>query len=155
MAIILSSRWQARSPTPEASLNRAFIALNWNKIGANQDNAEFQPIPHRFKLGLRSRNLQRQNLATLNTCIASSLSTRWQARSPILSEADLFRLLSELLALHHDAVLADQGVPSVATRHARAAVALRSWQASNRLTEGVADLALLLGTSEQLVAFRS
>merc|ERR1719445_504499 len=51
--------------------------------------------------------------------------------SPVLSEADLLRLLTELLALHQDAVRPDQGHASQAARHPGLALPLGAGEAAS------------------------
>merc|ERR1719401_1027995 len=60
-----------------------------------------------------------------------------RCRSAVLGEADLLGLLAELLALHHDAVLADQGHAAEAAGDARGAVALGAGKAADRGGKGV------------------
>eukprot|EP00405_Crypthecodinium_cohnii_P001318 CAMPEP_0194746348 /NCGR_PEP_ID=MMETSP0323_2-20130528/252_1 /TAXON_ID=2866 ORGANISM="Crypthecodinium cohnii, Strain Seligo" /NCGR_SAMPLE_ID=MMETSP0323_2 /ASSEMBLY_ACC=CAM_ASM_000346 /LENGTH=80 /DNA_ID=CAMNT_0039658761 /DNA_START=53 /DNA_END=293 /DNA_ORIENTATION=+ len=54
-----------------------------------------------------------------------------------IDEADLLGLLAELLALHEDAVLADQAHASGSARDTRDALALGAGKATHREDEGV------------------
>mmetsp|Transcript_34711 Transcript_34711/g.88185 ORF Transcript_34711/g.88185 Transcript_34711/m.88185 type:complete len:205 (-) Transcript_34711:102-716(-) len=76
-------------------------------------------------------------------------AARGAQHSAVLHKADLWGLFTELLALHEDAVLADQRHATEAARHPRGAVALAAGEAAHGEREGVALLDCGLAASEE------
>merc|ERR1740121_489020 len=79
----------------------------------------------------------------------------WADSSTVLAEADLLRLLAELLTLHEEAVLADQCHAPEAPGHARDPLAFRALQAARRQAVRIAVLPLPHGATQHLNVARS
>merc|ERR1740121_1296459 len=72
-----------------------------------------------------------------------NLWSAFSASSPVLDEPNLCGLLTELLTLHHDAILADNCHTAPAARHARRTLTLGARDATDRCDERVTASPLL------------
>mmetsp|Transcript_95024 Transcript_95024/g.241530 ORF Transcript_95024/g.241530 Transcript_95024/m.241530 type:complete len:207 (-) Transcript_95024:28-648(-) len=88
----------------------------------------------------------------MSACILRQRCRRQRARtggSAVLDEANLQGMLTELLALHHDAVLADDAHGAVATGDAGGALTLGARKAADGDREGVALRLAVLATANE------